>query len=340
MSKMSEEEEFFLFKNISLVGPWDGPQYHLTPVWAFHLQAAFTGFVFFVGMPLNATVLVATLRYRNCHEYFVFGSHVCALEAFLGCTAGLVTGWSLAFLAFERYIIICKPFGNFHFSSKHALTVVLATWTIGIGVSIPPFFGWSRFVPEGLQCSCGPDWYTVGTKYYSEYYTWFLFIFCYIVPLSLICFSYSQLLGVFRAVSAFREGQGGRDHKALGEREERVAAQQQESATTQKAEREVSHTVVMMVGSFCLCCTPYAALAMYTVNNRNHGVDLRFVTIPAFFSKSACVYNPIIYCFMNKQFRACIMEMVCGKPMTDESDMSSSQKMEVSTVSSSQVGPN
>ncbi|KAM9077627.1 LOW QUALITY PROTEIN: short-wave-sensitive opsin 1 [Megaptera novaeangliae] len=347
MSKMSEEEEFFLFKNISLVGPWDGPQYHLTPVWAFHLQAAFTGFVFFVGMPLNATVLVATLRYRklrqplnyilvnvslggfiycifsvvfitSCHEYFVFGSHVCALEAFLGCTAGLVTGWSLAFLAFERYIIICKPCGNFHFSSKHALTVVLATWTIGIGVSIPPFFGWSRFVPKGLQCSCGPDWYTVGTKYYSEYYTWSLFIFCYIVPLSLICFSYSQLLGVFRA----------------------VAAQQQESATTQKAEREVSHTVVMMVGSFCLCCTPYAALAMYIVNNHNHGVDLRFVTIPAFFSKSACVYNPIIYCFMNKQFRACIMEMVCGKPMTDESDMSSSQKMEVSTVSSSQVGPN
>lgn len=55
-----------------------------------------------------------------------------------------MTGWSLAFLAFERYIIICKPFGNFRFSSKHALMVVVATWTIGIGVSIPPFFGWSR----------------------------------------------------------------------------------------------------------------------------------------------------------------------------------------------------
>ncbi|XP_060013550.1 short-wave-sensitive opsin 1 [Lagenorhynchus albirostris] len=342
MSKMSEEEEFFLFKNI-LVGPWDGPQYRLAPVWAFHLQAAFTGFVFVVGTPLDATVLVATLRYRklrqplnyilvnvslrgfiycifsvfvvfitSCHGYFVFGRHVCALGAFLGCTAGLVTGWSLAFLVFERYIIICKPFGNFRFSSKHALMVFLATWTIGIGVSIPPFFGWSRFVPEGLQCPC-----TVGTKYYSEYYTWFLFIFCYTVPLSLICFSYSQLLGVFRA----------------------VAAQQQEAATTQKAGREVSHKVVMMVGSFCLCYTPYAALAMYIVNNRNHGVDLRFVTIPAFFPKSACVYNPIIYCFMNKQFQACIMEMVCGRPMTDESDMSSSQKMEVSTVSSSQVGP-
>ena len=81
-----------------------------------------------------------------------------------------------------------------------------------------------RFIPEGLQCSCGPDWYTVGTKYYSEYYTWFLFIFCYIVPLSLICFSYSQLLGALRAVSGFCEGQGGRGHRALDEREEWVCA--------------------------------------------------------------------------------------------------------------------
>ncbi|XP_049750231.1 short-wave-sensitive opsin 1 [Elephas maximus indicus] len=350
MSKMSgEEEEFYLFKNISSVGPWGGPQYHIGPVWAFHLQAAFMAFVFFVGTPLNALVLVATLRYRklrqplnyilvnislggflscifsvfivfisSCKGYFIFGRYVCALEAFVGSVAGLVTGWSLAFLAFERYIVICKPFGNIRFSSKHALMVVLATWTIGIGVSIPPFFGWSRFLPEGLQCSCGPDWYTVGTKYRSEYYTWFLFIFCFIVPLSLICFSYSQLLGALRA----------------------VAAQQQESATTQKAEREVSRMVVVMVASFCLCYVPYAALAMYMVNNRNHGLDLRLVTIPAFFSKSACVYNPIIYCFMNKQFRGCIMEMVCGKSVADESDMSSSQKMEVSTVSSSQVGPN
>uniref|UniRef100_A0A8C6RJH3 Short-wave-sensitive opsin 1 n=1 Tax=Nannospalax galili TaxID=1026970 RepID=A0A8C6RJH3_NANGA len=283
---MSGEEDFYLFQNASSVGPWDGPQYHIAPVWALHLQAAFIGFVFFAGTPLNATVLVATLHYKklrqplnyilvnvslggflfcifsvstvfitSCHGYFLFGRHVCALEAFLGSVAGLVTGWSLAFLAFECYIVICNAFSNFRFSSKHALMVVLTTWIIGIGVCIPPFFGWSRFIPEGLQCSCGPGWYTVGTKYRSEYYTRFLFLFCFIMPLLLTCFSYCQLLRTLRD----------------------VAAQQQESATTQKAERE---------------------------------------------------------------FRACILEMVRRKPMTDEFNMSSSQKTEVSTVSSSKVGPN
>uniref|UniRef100_A0A8C8SF85 Opsin 1, short wave sensitive n=1 Tax=Pelusios castaneus TaxID=367368 RepID=A0A8C8SF85_9SAUR len=346
---MSGDEDFYLFENISSVGPWDGPQYHIAPMWTFYFQTAFMGLVFFTGTPLNTVVLIVTIKYKKLRQplnyilvnicmgglivclfsvfpvfiassqgYFFFGRHGCSMEAFTGSVGGLVTGWSLAFLAFERYIVICKPFGNFRFSSKHALMAVAATWVISISVSIPPFFGWSRFIAEGLQCSCGPDWYTVGTKYRSEYYTWFLFIFCFIVPFSLICFSYSQLLRALRA----------------------VAAQQQESATTQKAEREVSRMVVVMVGSFCVCWVPYAALAMYIVNNRNHSLDLRFVTIPAFFSKSSCVYNPIIYCFMNKQFRACILETVCGKTITDESDMSSSaQKTEVSSVSSSQVSP-
>ncbi|XP_056429048.1 short-wave-sensitive opsin 1 [Hyla sarda] len=346
---MLGDEDFYLFKNISHIGPWDGPQYHIAPKWAFHLQAIFMGVVFIFGTPLNAVVLVVTVKYKklrqplnyilvnisvagllicifsiftvfvsSCNGYFVFGKIACAIEGFVGTLSGLVTGWSLAFLAFERYIVICKPMGNFCFSSKHALAVVLCTWLIGIAVSVPPFLGWSRYIPEGLQCSCGPDWYTVGTKYRSEYYTWFIFIFCFVIPLTLICFSYAQLLGALRA----------------------VAAQQQESVSTQKAEKEVSRMVIVMIGSFCLCYVPYAAMAMYMVTNRNHEMDLRLVTLPAFFSKSACVYNPIIYSFMNKQFRGCIMETVCGRPMTDDSSVSSaSQKTEVSTVSHSQVSP-
>uniref|UniRef100_K7F4T4 Opsin 1, short wave sensitive n=1 Tax=Pelodiscus sinensis TaxID=13735 RepID=K7F4T4_PELSI len=238
---MSGEEDFYLFENVSSVGPWDGPQYHIAPLWAFYFQTAFMGLVFFAGTPLNAVVLLVTVKYKKLRQppNHILGNNCPAGSGWAGpsrwtfllippgaaaghwprgswgCRLGTGQGrgrtvsdspcacWSLAFLAFERYIVICKPFGNFRFSAKHALMAVAATWVIGIGVSIPPFFGWwsCRFIPEGLQCSCGPDWYTVGTKYKSEYYTWFLFVFCFIVPFSLICFSYSQLLGALRAVS-------------------------------------------------------------------------------------------------------------------------------------------
>lgn len=58
--------------------------------------------------------------------------------------AGLVTSWSLAVLSFERYLVICKPFGAFKFGSTHAAAAVVFTWCMGVGCASPPFFGWSR----------------------------------------------------------------------------------------------------------------------------------------------------------------------------------------------------
>ncbi|XP_030630398.1 ultraviolet-sensitive opsin-like [Chanos chanos] len=332
-------KDFYLYQNISSVSPFEGPQYHLAPKYFFYLQAAFMGFVFFCGTPLNAIVLFVTMKYKKLRQplnyilvniciggfifdvfsvsqvflaslrgYYFLGHTMCALESSMGTIAALVTAWSLAVLAFERYVVICKPFGNFKFGNTQALLAVGFTWVIGVGCASPPFFGWSRYIPEGLGCSCGPDWYTVGTEYNTESYTYFLMVTCFIAPLFCILFSYSQLLGALRA----------------------VAAQQAESASTQKAEREVTRMIIVMVGSFLVCYTPYALAAMYYTLDHETPKDYRLVTIPALFSKSSSVYNPLIYCFLNKQFNACIMETVFGKKIEESSEVSS--KTETSSV--------
>lgn len=59
--------------------------------------------------------------------------------------------------------------------------------------------------------------------------------------------------------------------------------------------------VVVMIIGFLVCWLPYAIFSLWVVNNRGTPFDLRFATIPACFSKSSAVYNPIIYVVLNKQ---------------------------------------
>lgn len=59
--------------------------------------------------------------------------------------------------------------------------------------------------------------------------------------------------------------------------------------------------IIVMVGSFVTCYGPYALTGLWYANSEEVNKDYRLVTIPAFFSKSSCVYNPLIYAFMNKQ---------------------------------------
>lgn len=80
-----------------------------------------------------------------------------------------------------------------------------------------------------------------------------------------------------------------------------AAAQQQESATTQKAEKEVTRMVIIMVVAFLICWLPYASVAFYIFTHQGSNFGPVFMTIPAFFAKSSSIYNPVIYIMMNKQ---------------------------------------
>lgn len=80
-----------------------------------------------------------------------------------------------------------------------------------------------------------------------------------------------------------------------------AAAQQQESATTQKAEKEVTRMVIIMVIAFLICWLPYAGVAFYIFTHQGSDFGPIFMTLPAFFAKSSSIYNPVIYIMMNKQ---------------------------------------
>lgn len=72
-------------------------------------------------------------------------------------------------------------------------------------------------------------------------------------------------------------------------------------ATARKPERQVTRMVVVMIVAFMVGWTPYAAFSILVTAYPTIELDPRLAAIPAFFSKTAAVYNPIIYVFMNRQ---------------------------------------
>lgn len=80
--------------------------------------------------------------------------------------------------------------------------------------------------------------------------------------------------------------------------------QQKESESTQKAEREVSRMVVVMILAYIFCWGPYTFFACFAAANPGYAFHPLAAAMPAYFAKSATIYNPIIYVFMNRQVMA------------------------------------
>ena len=57
-----------------------------------------------------------------------------------------------------------------------------------------------RYIPEGMQCSCGPDYYTLNPDYNNESYVMYMFSCHFCVPVGTIFFTYGSLVLTVKAV--------------------------------------------------------------------------------------------------------------------------------------------
>uniref|UniRef100_A0A8C8I5S2 G-protein coupled receptors family 1 profile domain-containing protein n=1 Tax=Oncorhynchus tshawytscha TaxID=74940 RepID=A0A8C8I5S2_ONCTS len=103
---------------------------------------------------------------------------------------------TLTVIAVDRYFVITRPLASIGvLSKKRALLVLMAAWAYSLGWSLPPFFGWSAYVPEGLLTSCTWDYVTFTPSVRA--YTMLLFTFVFFIPLIVIMYCY---FFIFRAI--------------------------------------------------------------------------------------------------------------------------------------------
>ncbi|XP_043110640.1 vertebrate ancient long opsin a [Puntigrus tetrazona] len=302
--------------------PFSGPLASIAP-WNYKVLAALMFIVTSVSLCENFTVMLVTFRFKqlrqplnyiivnlsladflvslsggtisfltNYHGYFFLGRWACVLEGFAVTFFGIVALWSLAVLAFERFFVICRPLGNIRLRGKHAALGLLFVWTFSFVWTIPPVLGWSSYTVSKIGTTCEPNWYSGDLHDHTFIITFF--VTCFILPLGVIIVCYSKLLRKLRKVS--------NTHGRLG--------------NARKPERQVTRMVVVMIVAFMVAWTPYAAFSIVVTALPSIHLDPRLAAVPAFFSKTAAVYNPIIYVFMNKQFRKCVVQLLSCSDVT------------------------
>uniref|UniRef100_A0A3B3ZF49 G-protein coupled receptors family 1 profile domain-containing protein n=1 Tax=Periophthalmus magnuspinnatus TaxID=409849 RepID=A0A3B3ZF49_9GOBI len=240
-----------------------------------------------LGTALTGGVLTVI---TNAHGYFSLGHTGCVLEGFAVAFCGITSLCTVALIAVERMFVICKPLGHISFDKTHALVGIGLSWLWSLAWNLPPLFGWGRYELEGIGTSCAPDWHNRDPSNVSFVMSYFAV--CFAVPFALIVLSYGKLLWTLHKVSK------------LGV----------EGGAVAKGETRVAFMVVLMVLTFLVSWLPYASLAMVTVFFHDVPISPLVGTVPVYLAKSSTAYNPIIYIYLNKQFRKYAVPFLLCRP--------------------------
>ncbi|XP_049943409.1 pinopsin-like [Schistocerca serialis cubense] len=224
---------------------------------------------FSVALLGNPLTLAAAVAHR-----WIFGRTMCVIYGFFMSLLGISSIATLTVLAFERYVMISRPFQARRLSRRGAALLVAAIWLYSLLLTAPPLLGWGDYVHEAANISCSVNWEsrTLGATSYIV----FLFAMGLVVPVAVISFSYLNIVRTLKK-NTLRSGRATR------------------------AESRVALMVAVMIAAFLLAWTPYSALALLIAFGDHRLVSPGLAVVPALVAKSSICYNPLIYVGLNTQ---------------------------------------
>ncbi|XP_072270244.1 opsin-5-like [Pyxicephalus adspersus] len=267
---------------------------------------------FIVNLAISDLCMTTTLFPLAIPSLFahrwLFDKVTCEYYAFCGVLFGLCSLTNLTVLSTVCCMKVCYPaYGN-KFSSYHSRILLLCVWVYAFVFATAPLADWGSYGPEPYGTACCIDWKAPNREHRALSYIVCLFVFCYILPCTLILISYTLILLTVKGA-----------RKAV----------QQHLSPQNKGSNVHSLIIKLSVAvciSFLLAWTPYAVVAMWAAFSDAGRVPAIAFALAAAFAKSSTLYNPMVYLLLKPNFLNVVTKdlsvfqalctMVCGSCRT------------------------
>ncbi|XP_060904375.1 teleost multiple tissue opsin 3a [Labrus mixtus] len=215
---------------------------------------------------------------------WLIGEYGCKWYGFANSLFGIVSLVSLSVLSYERYTTVLRSSKVDISDFRKAWLCIGGSWLYSLLWTVPPLLGWSTYGPEGPGTTCSVQWHLRSPTSIS--YVLCLFIFCLLLPLLLMIYSYGRILVAIRRVGKIN------------------------LLSAQRREQHILVMVLSMVSCFILCWMPYGVMALMATFGRSGLVTPVASMVPSVLAKFSTVVNPVIYVFFNNQFHRCFVALV------------------------------
>uniref|UniRef100_A0A8D3DGA1 Opsin 4b n=1 Tax=Scophthalmus maximus TaxID=52904 RepID=A0A8D3DGA1_SCOMX len=234
----------------------------------------------------------------SMHKRWIFGKKGCELYAFCGALFGICSMMTLMVIALDRYVVITRPLASLGVMSRRkALSILAVAWVYSMGWSLPPFFGWSAYVPEGMMTSCSWDYMTFTPSVRS--YTMLLFTFVFFIPLSIIiicyCCIFRAIRHATRAISKINS-QGTRDSAKKFHK--------------MRSEWKMAKIALIVILLFVISWAPYSCVALTAFAGYADMLTPYMNSVPAVIAKASAIHNPIIYAITHPKYRSALSRYI------------------------------
>ncbi|XP_012583280.1 PREDICTED: pyroglutamylated RFamide peptide receptor [Condylura cristata] len=244
---------------------------------------------------------------QNISDHWLGGAFVCKLVPFVQSTAVVTEILTMTCIAVERHQGLVHPFKmKRQYTHRRAFTMLGVVWLVAIIVGSPMWHVQRLeikydFLYEKEHICCLEEW---TSPVHQKIYTTFILVILFLLPLTLMLILYSKI--GYELWIKKRVGDGSVLRTIHGKEMSKIARKKQRAVIM----------MVTVVALFAVCWAPFHIVHMM-MEYSNFEKEYDDVTIKMVFaivqiigfSNSIC--NPIVYAFLNENFKKNFLSAVC-----------------------------